>query len=313
MPESEVERRTGPPFGKDAPYCAAPDPELRAPAALMGPLSCDCHAHICGPERDFAYAEQRIYTPPDALVPEYQALLSTLGVERAVLVQPSVYGTDNTVLLQAIQDMQQLGVDCRGVAVVDDSVPEQNLDELHALGIRGLRFNLVDVAEASDGLPFDAIRDLCRRIARLGWHAEFLIHVDDYPDLDELFAGFPVDIVVGHAGYCRIGSTVDSPGFAAMLRLARDGRCWVKLSGPYRISAGDLPYAEAAGFARAVIEAAPGRVIWGTDWPHVMVSKAMPNDADLCDLLNDWVSEPAVRQRILIDNPAALYGFAADG
>jgi predicted TIM-barrel fold metal-dependent hydrolase len=279
----------------------------------MGALSCDCHAHICGPEHEYAYAARRIYTPPDALVPEYHALLSALGVERAVLVQPSVYGTDNTVMLRAMEDLQQTGVACRGVAVLDDVVPEQRLDELHAAGIRGLRFNLVDVVEAGEGPAPAAIRGLCDRIARLGWHAEFLIHVDDYPDLDDLFADFPVEIVVGHVGYCRRGSTVDSPGFAAMLRLARAGRCWVKLTGPYRISAGDLPYVEAADFACAAVEAAPSRVIWGTDWPHVMVSKAMPNDAELCDLLDDWVSEPAQRQRILVDNPAALYSFAADG
>ncbi|MDH3715027.1 MAG: amidohydrolase family protein [Gammaproteobacteria bacterium] len=311
MPGTDVKRRTGAPFGQDAPYCAAPDPELRVPAQLMGPLSCDCHAHICGPESRYAYAEQRIYTPPDALVPGYRTLLSVLGVERAVLVQPSVYGTDNTVLLQAMKDMQRLGVDCRGVAVLDETVPEHYLDELHALGIRGLRFNLVDVAEATAGPPLDAIRRLCRRIARLGWHAEFLIHVDDYPDLDEWFADFPVEIVVGHMGYCRVGCTVNSPGFAALLRLARDGRCWVKLTGPYRISAGDLPYTEAADFAGAVVEAAPTRAIWGTDWPHVMVTKAMPNDADLCDLLNEWVAESTFRQRILVGNPAVLYGFAA--
>jgi len=275
----------------------------------MGALSCDCHAHICGPETRYPYAEQRIYTPPDALVSDYLTLLSNLGVERAVLVQPSVYGTDNAALVEAMQAVQEAGLECRGVAVLDHSVTDEHLHALHSFGIRGLRFNLVDVAQASDGVPIDDIRVLCERISQFGWHAEFLIHVDDYPDLDTLFADFPVEIVVGHIGYCRLGSTPVSAGFAAMLRLAHEGRCWVKLTGPYRISAGDLPYPEAADFARAVVKAAPARTIWGTDWPHVMVSKAMPNDADLCDLFENWVTDPALRQRIVVDNPATLYGF----
>ncbi len=303
MSSSGRERRSG------AAYCAPPDPELRAPAAPMGPLSCDSHAHVCGPESEYAYADERIYTPPDALVPAYLKLLGTLGIERAVLVQPSVYGTDNTVMLSAMRDMTAAGMQCRGVAVVDETVTGRELDELHEAGVRGLRFNLVDVADPGKGAPLESIRALCERIAPLGWHAEFLIHVDDYPDFDARFGDFPTDIVVGHMGYLRLGQDIACDGFRGMLRLAAAGRCWVKLTAPYRISAGDLPYGEAGEFARAVVAAAPARVVWGTDWPHVMVSKPMPNDADLCDLLSRWVPDPAARRRILVDNPAELYGF----
>jgi predicted TIM-barrel fold metal-dependent hydrolase len=303
MSESEPEQ------GHGAAYCAPPDPELRAPAIPLGPLSCDTHAHICGPESDHAYAGDRIYTPPDALLPDYLKLLETLGVERAVLVQPSVYGTDNSVMLSAMRNMTAAGMQCRGVAVVDETVTEAKLDDMHEAGVRGLRFNLVDLADPGKGTPLERIRSLCERVAPRGWHAEFLIHVDDYPEFDTIFEDFPTGIVVGHMGYLRLGQTVASDGFAAMLRMAAAGRCWIKLTAPYRISAGDLPYPEAGDFARAVVAAAPDRVIWGTDWPHVIVSKPMPNDADLCDLFFQWVADPQTRRRILVDNPATLYDF----
>jgi predicted TIM-barrel fold metal-dependent hydrolase len=295
--------------GNGVVYCAPPDRELHAPATPMGALSCDTHAHICGPESEYAYAAERIYTPPDALLPDYLALLATLGVERAVLVQPSVYGTDNRVMLAALREMAAAGLACRGVAVVGGSVTAAELDDMHAAGIRGLRFNLVDVADPDGNAPLEAIRALAERVAPRGWHTEFLIHADDYPDFEHVFAGFPTPIVVGHMGYLRPGRNADDAGFQGMLRLAAAGGCWIKLTAPYRISAGDLPYEEAADFARAVVAAAPGRAIWGTDWPHVMVTKKMPNDADLCDLFHGWVPDPETRRRILVDNPAALYDF----
>lgn len=303
MSDSEQKRSSA------AAYCAPPDPVLRAPAVPWGPKSCDSHAHICGPESEYAYANDRIYTPPDALLSDYLSLLETLGVERAVLVQPSVYGTDNTVMLSAMREMTAAGMPCRGVAVADETVTEPELDEMHETGVRGLRFNLVDVATPGKGASLDSIRALCERIAPRGWHAEFLIHADDYPDFDTRFGDFPTEIAVGHMGYLRPGRDSTNDGFGGMLRLAEAGRCWVKLTGPYRISPGDLPYPEAGEFARAIVEAAPKRVLWGTDWPHVMVTKPMPNDADLCDLLVQWIPDPATRRRILVDNPAELYGF----
>ncbi|MDA1088836.1 MAG: amidohydrolase family protein [Proteobacteria bacterium] len=290
-------------------YCAPPDPELRSPAVTLGPLACDSHAHICGPEAEHAYAADRIYTPPDALPADYLRLLKTLGAERCVLVQPSVYGADNTVMLAAITEITAAGVACRGVAVVDDTITEAALDDMHAAGVRGLRFNLVDIADPSQGAPLATIRAFSARIAARGWHTELLLHADDYPDFDTTFADFPTEIVVGHSGYLRLGRNAACAGFQGMLRLAEAGRCWIKLTAPYRISAGGLPYPEAGGFAGAVVDAAPGQVVWGSDWPHVKVSTMIPNDADLCDLFFDWVPDPAARRRILVDNPARLYDF----
>ncbi len=300
---------TRPTLEDRAPFCAPPDPQLRSPKTRFPALACDTHAHICGPISRFRYAEERIYTPPDALVPDYVNLLKTLGCGRAVLVQPSVYGTDNTVLLAALNDIRASGVDCRGVAVIDKDVTDEELKRFDEAGIRGIRFNLVDVANPKTGLPLDEMRALCTRIAALDWHAELLIHVDDYPDFDKVFADWPVDIVIGHMGYCRLGQGPQSEGFQAMLRLAGEGRCWIKMTGPYRISPGELPYRQAGDFAHALAENVPRRLIWGTDWPHVMISKKMPNDADLCDLFADWVADHEWRQAILVKNPAKLYRF----
>ncbi|MEH6474253.1 MAG: amidohydrolase family protein [Sneathiella sp.] len=298
-----------PVFGEGAPYCAAPDSADKSPRQLAGPLSCDTHAHICGPGNSFQYSKDRIYTPPDALPEHYAAQLTALGIERAVLIQPSVYGTDNTVLLNAMKTLAQAGLECRAVAVVDPAITNDELDSLHLAGVRGLRFNLVDVADPKEGANIGEIKALCERVAPKDWHAEFLIHVDDYPDFGTLFNDFPVDIVIGHMGYVRLANDAQSAGFQGMLRLARAGKCWIKLTGPYRISPENLPYPESHNFARQIIDAAPNQIVWGTDWPHVMVAKNMPNDADLLDLLDIWVTDPTIRHSILVTNPAKLYGF----
>ena len=288
-----------------APLCAGPDRAPRLPAQPLPKGAWDCHAHICGPAREFAYAPERIYTPPDALLPDYLSMLSTLGIARAVLVQPSVYGTDNTVLERALA---ALGDGARGVCVVEEGVSVSELERLHALGVRGVRLNLVDVADPTGELPLDRARALARRIAPLGWHVEFLVHVDDVPDLDRRFADFPTDIVFGHLGYVHRDRGPDDPGFRALLRLMAAGRTWVKLTGPYRISAEGPPYADAEPFAEALFEAAPGRLVWGSDWPHVMVEGEMPNDGDLGDILRKWAGDEARLRQVLVDNPAALYG-----
>lgn len=300
-------------IGDDAPFCAGPQKEVRSPAVQMRTGTCDTHMHICGPDRKYPYDGQRIYTPPDALVPDYMQLMKDLGIDRTVLVQPSIYGSDNRAMLDAMRQLKAAGIDNRGVAVVDFDVADAELERLNTAGIRGLRYNLVDVADPTKGLPLDDIHQMATRIAGMGWpdkwRVEFLAHVDDYPNLVDMFGDFPTDIVFGHTGYCRIGKSTNDLGFQAMLELAQVGKCWIKMTGPYRISTGDVPYPEAGDFARAAVAAAPHRVIWGSDWPHVKISKPMPHDADMVDCFHDWVPIEAHRQMILVDNPIQLYGF----
>ncbi|MFT8244997.1 amidohydrolase family protein [Roseomonas sp. BN140053] len=291
----------------DAPLCAAPHPAPRQPGLALPPGACDCHAHICGPLAGFPYAAERIYTPPDALLPTYRALLARLGVSRGVLVQPSVYGTDNRVLLRALAEA---GDAFRGVAVVEPDIPAAELEAMHRAGVRGVRVNLVDRREGRNAVPPELLRALAARIAPLGWHLELLLQVDAVPELDTLLGDLPVPLVFGHLGYvpaARGGAA--TAGFAALLRLLARSRCWVKLTGPYRISAEILPYRDILPMARALADAAPERLLWGSDWPHVMVKGAMPDDGDLVDLLADWLPSAEVRERVLVTNPAALYGF----
>jgi 2-pyrone-4,6-dicarboxylate lactonase len=158
-------------------------------------------------------------------------------------------------------------------------------------------------------LPMASLTRLARRVAPLGWHMEFLMHVDEFPDLDRTFADFPVDVVLGHLGYMNIGKEPAAPGFQALLRLMRAGKAWVKLTGPYRITAEPLPYRATVPAARALLDANPERVIWGTDWPHVMLKGAMPNDGELADVLADWVAGAALREQVLVRNPSQLYRF----
>jgi 2-pyrone-4,6-dicarboxylate lactonase len=294
-----------------APLCQAPDPEIRSPQIKFPAGAVDCHAHVCGPANLFPYAQERIYTPPDATLESYQVLLRMLGIERAVLVQPSVYGTDNRAMLAALKAYPK---QFRGVAVIANNpieVSDSYLEELHFAGVRGIRCNIVDVADKSAGLPIQILRDLAERIKPFGWHLELLMHVNEYPDLATVFKNFPVDLVFGHFGYSHAKYGVNDKGFHGLLELMRNGQAWVKMTGPYRICDGDLPYADMRLLNDAVIKANPKRLIWGSDWPHVMVKKQMPHDADLCDLLGAWVSDESLRKTILVDNPCILYDFPA--
>ena len=291
----------------NAPLSLHFDPHTRAPGLKLPPGATDTHAHVCGPASRYAYFKDRIYTPPDALPADYRKMLDTLGVERAVLVQPSVYGTDNSAMLDAMKaDPTRL----RGVAVVADDISEAELKRMHEAGVRGVRVNIVDVKDRIAGtLPLAQLRQIAQRVKPLGWHMEFLLHVDEFPDLDILLADFPVATVYGHLGYMRTDRGIATPGFQALLRLMKDGRAWAKLTGPYRITSQPLPYGDTNIYAHALIDAAPGQVVWGTDWPHVMIKGAMPNDGDLCDMLSAWIPDAAVRKQVLVDNPAKLYGF----
>ena len=289
-----------------APPCAAPDFAPRQPQLKVPAGSCDCHAHILGPAARFPYSDERVYTPPDCLLADYRAMLTALGLARAVLVQPSVYGSDNRVLLNALDAMQGAW---RGVAVVEPDVSASALQEMHAAGVRGVRVNVVDVQSNKGVLPLKQLRGLAERIAPLGWHMEFLLHVHEFPRLDEQLAGFPVDVVFGHLGYLPTQLGIGDAGFQALLRLLQAGRAWVKLTGPYRISGSKLPYADVAPFAHALLDAAPRQIVWGSDWPHVMVKGAMPNDGDLMDMLSTWIPDPSIRHQVLVSNPERLYGF----
>jgi predicted TIM-barrel fold metal-dependent hydrolase len=289
------------------PLCQAPDPNPISASFTMPPGAVDCHAHIFGPENTYPYSQKRGYTPPDASLEAFLSLHRTLGgIKRAVLTQPSVYGTDNSCMLEAVDKM---GERFRAVAAVDEDVTDLELQSLHARGVRGVRVNLVD----KGGMSFasiDAVRRFTERIKDLGWHLEVLIHVNEFEDLRSTLNSMAVHVSVGHLGYMKTDQGIDNPGFQEFLDLLRDGRCWVKLSGSYRITTCEFPpYVDVEPLAQALIEANEDRVLWGTDWPHPVFKGTMPNDGALMNQLLTWAPDEELRKKILVDNPNMLYGF----
>lgn len=291
-----------------APPCAPPDFSPRPPSLTLPQGACDSHAHVIGPMQRYPLSVDRVYTPVDCVSQAYLHMLSCTGLQRAVLVQPSIYGTDNRLLLDTLASNTS---QFRGVAVADVDVTPEELKCWHAAGIRGLRVNLVDRHDAGGGLPMPMLRALAQRIAPLGWHLELLAHVDTYPDELMALKALPVPVVFGHLGYLTVGRGVGDAGFQALLALMAAGNAWVKLTGPYRLTRDPLPYEVCDDLVRALLAAAPERLVWGSDWPHVMLKGDMPNDADLVDLIARWLPEPMQRQQILVENPALLYDFPA--
>lgn len=292
-------------FDNNIPRCQAPDRQPR-PAGFKPPAGAiDTHAHVFGPAERYPYATDRSYTPPDAPLAQYRAMLSTLGLERAVIVQPSVYGTDNRCTLDALRsDPEKF----RGVGVVAPEVTDDELKQMHDAGIRGLRINVL----YSGGVELSVARRLAKRIAPLGWHLQFLIDITRIDDFARELARLPVDSVVDHMDHIPAAHGPKHPAFRELLALMREGRTWVKLSGAYRMSSQErLPYDDVTPLAAALIAANGDRVVWGSDWPHPAVTKPMPNDGALLDLLAHWALDPGQRDRILVANPARLYGFPA--
>jgi predicted TIM-barrel fold metal-dependent hydrolase len=290
----------------DIPVCPPPDATLKKPRIELPAGSVDTHAHVFGRLGKYPLSPQRGYTPVESRLDTLLEMHAAMGVDRLVLTQPSVYGTDNSAMLDAIARFPDR---IRGVVAVGPDVTDREFEDFHAKGIRGVRVNLVD----KGGMPFASINEFCRFAERLqpfGWHLELLIHVHEFPDLRNTLEKLPVDVSVGHLGYMKTSERIDHPGFQDFLNLVRDGHCWVKLTGTYRITTSDqTPYLDVTPVAQALIEANQDRMIWGTDWPHVATYGCMPNDADLVDQVLDWTAEPAIHQKIFVDNPVDLYGF----
>ena len=289
------------------PTCKPPDPDTRRPKFRPPQGSCDAHCHIFGPGDRYPYAPDRTYTPPDAPLSRFKELQSILGLERAVLVNASCHGTDNTVIVDAIA---QSGGRYRGVANADDSFTDRMFEDLHRAGFRGVRFNFV---RHLGGVPdMGEFHRVIERIEPLGWHVDLHFDAVDLPGYGDLLSGLRVPFIIDHMGRVPVKDGLQQPPFQALLELARNNdKCWVKISGAERISSAGPPFTDTVPFARALIEVAPDRLLWGTDWPHPNIARHMPNDGDLVDLLPLFTSDPAMQQRILVANPHRLYQFGA--
>ena len=276
-----------------------PDPRPRPPRIRLPQGSCDCHLHFFGPASRYRWDPATRYTSADALPETYFDVQRVLGLERAVVVSAGAYGTDYSLLAEALERHP----DClRGVILPPAEISEAEIRRLNALGVRGMRF----ISERR----FAHLPPLDPRLARRAFDAaQWQVHFYPGGDLEGEAArllALPNTVVLDHFA----GMDANRPSLDALFRMLDSGKAWVKLSGPMRCTQAGFPYPDLAPVARALAERAPERLVWGSDWPHVnMVGRAMPNDGDLVDLLAEWVPDEALRERILVDNAAELFGF----
>jgi len=264
--------------------------------------ACDCHMHVY--ESRFPLAPTAISKPPEAPVEEYKKVQRRLGLTRTVVVQPSVYGTDNRCTLEA---MAQIGTGARGVVVVDQTVSNAELRKLTDAGVRGIRFHMM----RGGILGWDILEEMAARVHDFGWHVQMQLDGRTLPEYETVLKRLPGYLVIDHVGKFLEPVTTAHPGFQTLLRLIDTGRCWVKLSAPYEVSRSGPPLYEDVGrLAKALVSVAPERMVWATNWPHPSEPRAhLPNEADLLNLLLHWVEADISRSKILTDNPAELYGF----
>jgi predicted TIM-barrel fold metal-dependent hydrolase len=290
----------------------APCPPPREPTRpiIATPRNaCDTHCHVFGPAAQFPYAPERSYTPPDAPLAKYLAMLDTLGCDRGVLVQGSAHGRDNAAMLDALERQPER---LRGVAVADRDTAAATFGTWDALGVRGLRFNHFfrdGQLHYRGGVPLEDAKILSPVLRDLGWHLQLWIDVKDLPATIPILKEIGLPVVIDHMGRTDAQAGVAAPGFQALLRLLGEGGCWVKLSGAHRVSHQAPDYPDARALHVALVKENPEQLVWGSDWPHPRMEDEMPNAGHLLDLFNEWTEDDAIRRRILVDNPAKLYGF----
>ena len=265
--------------------------------------SCDCHIHIYGPADKYPEAPTAAFPAPDAPVEAYRAVRAELGNERVVVVQPSAYGTDNRRTVEAIAE---LGPGARGVAMVRPDVSVSELRDLGAAGIRGVRLHML----LRDMYTWNDVEPVARSVHEAGMHVEIQMDGRDLPEREALIRRLPCNVVIDHVGKFLEPVRADHPAFQTLLRLLQDGHVWVKLSAPYETSRQGAPdYSDVADLARALVTAAPERLVWASNWPHPSADGDRPDDRILMETIVGWMGPQATRRQILVDNPAELYRF----
>ncbi len=287
-----------------APTIAPPDPNPKRPDFKLPPKSCDTHTHIFGPASRYPFAANRPYNAPEAPLEAFRALHEKIGVERCVIVNATVHGTDNRVVTDAIA---QSGGAYKGIANISDGISDEDLAELDKGGIRGCRFAFLKrLGGVGEMGKFNRI---VHRVAEIGWHVDVYFEPGTVGEFVPLLRGLPTTYVIDHMGTVQAAKGLDDPAFKALLELqASDEKCWVKITGLERASAGGKPFHDSVPFAKRLIDNAPDRVLWGTDWPHPNV-RVLPNDGEIVDLIPLYAPDPAIQHKLLVDNPARLFKF----
>ena len=291
---------------KSIPVIPGPDPHPKTPAFKPPAGAIDTHTHIFGPAAEYPFSPTRPYTPPEAPLPMFRALHEEIGVERAVIVNATLHGFDNRVVTDAIA---QSDGKYRGIANINNTMSDADLEALDQAGIRGCRFAFLKRLGGVGDMA--AFRRLVDRAAGIGWHVDVYLEPGTLREFAPILTALPVSYVIDHMGTIDAGKGLDDAEFKALLALqSSDEKCWVKITGLERASAAGPPFHDAVPFAKSLIDNAPDRVLWGTDWPHPNV-KIMPNDGDLVDLIPLYAPDPAVQQKLLVTNPARLFKFSA--
>ena len=285
-----------------APTFPPPDRNTRQPKVPLPAGSCDCHAHVFGPQSLYPYLPDAAYIMPVASTDNYIEMLTTIGCSRAVIVQPSVYGNDHRSTLDAVRSGKFA---FRAVAVPSPTASDKDLEDMHASGVRGIRVNL---ASLTKGLTIADVPRLADRIKGMGWPLQFYVDINKITDLEAHIEDLPVNVVIDHFGLSRPAEGVQGVGFQRLLNLLRRENVWAKLIGPYRISDQVPLFPDVSPLARAMVAVAADRLVWGTDWPHPN-DKHTPNCGDLADMVSDWIPDEAIRRQVLVENPARLYDF----
>jgi 2-pyrone-4,6-dicarboxylate lactonase len=287
-----------------APLCPGPAPAQGKPSTFEMPAGVvDAHAHVIGEPPFYPWMPDRSYTPPVATSDAYIKMLDDVGSKYGVLIQVSVHGQDNTLMLNTLQSYPDR---LRGVVVPALGLPDAQYQSMKDAGVVGLRLN---VLYGGGGVSLAQLADYDALARDWGWHIQFLLDARELPTLYPQLGKLRSTIVIDHMGHIPTSVGVDSDGFQALLTLVKNG-AWVKVSGAYRLSADEPPYRDTIGYAQALIYAAPERCVWGSDWPHVATWTTMPTVAQLLDTLALWAPDPAIRTAILTTNAHKLYGFA---
>ncbi|MFK7976121.1 MAG: amidohydrolase family protein [Halioglobus sp.] len=279
-------------------------PNPSKPTFVAPPGAVDAHCHVFGPGNIFPYAAERKYTPCDGPKEKLWALRDHLGFSRNVIVQATCHGADNRALVDALNDANGLA---RGVATVSRDVSTDELQSLHAAGVRGVRFNFVK--RLVDKLPFESLEEISARIADLGWHIVIYFESAELPQLFDFFTSLPCTVVVDHMGRPDVSKSVDGEEFELFLKLMREHEnFWCKVSCPERLSQGqNAHYDDVVPFAKKVVETFPDRVLWGTDWPHPNMKSHTPDEGHLVDFIPRIASSGDLQRKLLVDNPMRLY------
>jgi 2-pyrone-4,6-dicarboxylate lactonase len=294
----------GGPAVTPSPGCPPPHPSPRRPSVALPPGSCDSHCHVFGPVAVFPYSEDRTFTPAEATVQTLMALHAHLGIQRAVIVQSACYGPDHSVLLDALE---RGGERYRGVALIGRDTPRADIERLHAAGVRGFRVHFLPHLRAS--LSWDDVAATAALVADLGWHAEIHVRSDGVVRFADAMLALPVPAVIDHLGRIDLPEDGHQAASRALLRLLDSGKAWVKTSGADRLSRQGPPFRDGVALAARLVAHAPERVVWGTDFPHPNIVGDAPDDGQLVDLLTQIAPDQAVRHRLLVTNPAELFGF----